>query len=201
MSNPADSTNIAHDLAVVEAMAAEMEPYLKSDLLYWRLSPAAPISPPPPMLTMGGYLLRTHRLAGQRDGLNAEQRAQLEAAETTFQTAIQEWAAHTEKRIERELGARLNSWGWFVDDCQTQKKSCITYYTTEAELRTIIALLMEAAARFGDVTAQGERLQGLDAQFQLWFQPGDFVWRAGLEPTYPRDRFWWLYGRLEFPAG
>ncbi len=171
-----------------------MEDYLKSDILYWQLTPAGRITPPPPMLTVGGYLLRAHRLRGLWDALNGEQRLQLETAEKAFQAVTNQWVVHTEKRVERELGARLNSWGWFVDDCQANKPSCIAYYATEAELRTIIGLLLESA---GD--SPQTRLQGLDALFRNWFKPGPFVWRPELAPAYPQARFWWLYGRPEFP--
>ncbi len=193
------ASEIAYDLAVVEAMVAEMEPYLKSDLLYWRLSPAVPLRPAAPLLTIGGVLLRTHRLGGQSDRLTPTQRNRLSAASDAFRVVTERWAAHTEKRMRRELDARLNSWQWFVDDCCERKQSCVAYYATEAELRTLLDLLIEAAAGFGNVAPQQRRLVLLDSQFRRWLRPGDFVWAALLEPVYPRNRFWWLYGRPEFP--
>jgi hypothetical protein len=193
------ASKIAYDLAVVEAMVVEMEPYLKSNLLYWRLSPAVTLRPAAPLLTIGGVLLRTHRLAGQSDRLTPNQRSRMSAAADAFRTVTEEWAAHTEKRMRRELEARLKSWQWFVDDCREQKQSCVAYYATESELRTLLDLLIDAAAGFGNVAPQQGRLGLLDSQFRRWFQPGDFVWDAALEPAYPRDRFWWLYGRPEFP--
>ena len=193
------ASEIAYDLAVVEAMVAEMEPYLKSDLLYWRLSPAVALRPAVPLLTIGGVLLRTHRLGGQSDRLTPTQRNRLSAASDAFRVVTERWAAHTEKRMRRELDARLNSWQWFVDDCCERKQSCVAYYATEAELRTLLDLLIEAAAGFGNVAPQQRRLVLLDSQFRRWLRPGDFVWAALLEPVYPRNRFWWLYGRPEFP--
>lgn len=193
------ASEIAYDLAVVEAMVAEMEPYLKSDLLYWRLSPAVALRPAAPLLTIGGVLLRTHRLGGQSNRLTPNKRSRLSAASDAFRTVTEQWAAHTEKRMRRELDARLNSWQWFVDDCRERKQSCVAYYATEAELRTLLDLLIDAAAGFGDMAPQQRRLGLLDSQFRRWFQPGDFVWAAALEPAYPRNRFWWLYGRPEFP--
>jgi len=193
------ASEIVYDLAVVEAMVAEMEPYLKSDLLYWRLSPAVALRPAAPLLTIGGVLLRTHRLEGQSDHLTPNQQSRLSAASDAFRIVTEQWAAHMEKRMRRELDARLNSWQWFVDDCRERKQSCVAYYATEAELRTLLDVLIDAAAGLGDVAPQQRRLGLLDSQFRRCFQSGDFVWAAMLEPVYPRNRFWWLYGRPEFP--
>jgi hypothetical protein len=193
-----ESAELRHDLAVVEAMAAELEPYLKSDTLFWQLSPARPIVPTAPLLTIGGLVLRLHRLAGQAAALTPEQRARLAAAQESFHQTITAWKAHAAARMARELDARLNSWSWFVEDCRAQKRSCISHYPTEAELRTLIALLLEEAAGYEDVSDQRDRLAQLDARFRQWFEPGGFVWRPALAPVYPRARFWWLYGRPDF---
>jgi hypothetical protein len=193
-----DSAELRYDLAVVQAMVAEMEPYLMSNTLYWQLSPARAIVPAAPLLTIGGLVLRLHRLEGQVEALAPEQRARLAAAQESFHHTLSEWKAHAAARMARELDARLRSWSWFVEDCQAQRRSCISHYPTEAELRTLIELLLEQAARYEDVTDQRDRLDQLDARFQKWFEPGDFVWRPALVPVYPCERFWWLYGRPEF---
>jgi hypothetical protein len=193
-----DSVVLRYDLAVVEAMAAELEPYLKSDILYWQLSPARPIVPAAPMLTLGGLILRLHRLRKQREALTPEQRARLATTEESFRQTLDQWTAHAAARMTRELEARLSSWSWFVEDCQAQKRTCISHYATEAELRTLITLLLEEAARHEDVSDQRQQLAALDARFRNWFKPGEFVWRPVLRSVYPRERFWWLYGRPEF---
>ena len=199
MTKPLDNAHALHDLAVVEAMVAELEPYLKSDILYWQLSPSPPISPPAPLLTLGGILLRAHRLTGQQQALDTAQQTRLAAAKATLDRATDEWSAHIGQRLERELKARLDSWQWFVEDCEAQKQTCITYYATEAELRTVIELLIAYGDRLGDLALQRRRLRGLDGRFRRWFKEGDFVWRAELEPVYPKGQFWWLHGRPEFP--
>lgn len=194
-----DLANITYDLTVLEAMVDELELYLKSDLLYWQLSPSVPITPPAPMLTLGGYHLRAYRLENQKEALDPAQQKRLAAVQDTFDKMIEKWTVHASQRMERELHARLNSWQWFVEDCQARKKACITYYPTEAELRTLIELLMDQARKLSDVGTYKKRLGELDAQFRPWFKAGDFVWRADLIAVYPESRFWWLYGRPQFP--
>ena len=152
------------------------------------------------MLTVGGFLLRVHRLDGRRGLLNPVREQRLDAALKSFQDVTQEWSVHTEKRIRRELRSRINSWQWFVDDCQANKRSCITYYATEAELRTLIEHIIEYGHRYGDLDDLQARLVKLDALFRLWFKSGSFIWRGDLEQIYPQERFWWLYGLPDFPA-
>lgn len=198
MSKPIDYTHALHDLAVVEAMVTELEPYLKSDILYWQLSPAVPIAPAPPLLTLGGFLLRVRRLSGQQQILDAGQQGRLDAAIAEFETVTHEWSVHVEQRLRRELKARLDSWQWFVEDCDAQQQNCVTYYATEAELRTVIEYLLEFGGQLCDLSPQMNRLRGLDGRLRRWFEPGEFVWRPDLEPLYPRERYWWLYGRPDF---
>ncbi|MBN1316842.1 MAG: hypothetical protein JXA42_15290 [Anaerolineales bacterium] len=190
--------NLDYDLAVVEAMIAELENYLKSDVLYWQLSPASQISPPPPMLTIGGCLFRIHRLQNLPEMLMDDRKIRLQGVAAEYQEIVTNWAAHVVKKIQRETNARLNSWNWFVEDCNARKTSCIQYYPTEAELRTLIHLLLKEGDRFGEVEKEKETLAGMDTRFRRWFQPGVFVWRAELEPAYPKSEFWWLYGKPEF---
>jgi hypothetical protein len=193
-----ESAALQYDLAVIEAMTAELEPYLLSDTLYWQLSPARAVVPAAPMLTIGGLVLRLHRLAGQQQALTAEQRTRLATADQSFCDALKDWKAHAAARMVRELDARLKSWRWFVDDCQAHRRTCISHYPAETELRTLIALLLDKAAAYEDVSEQRELLAQLDARFRRWFEPGSFIWRPALEPVYPQERFWWLYGRPEF---
>ena len=195
MEDPWLVAQLNYELTVVNAMVDELEQYLKSDLLYWQLSPAARISPAPPMLTIGGYMFRAHRLREAAAILSTSKVEEIHQVEGRFTTITTEWKAATERRLDREANARLNSWQWFVDDCQQRRRSSVTYYATEAELRTIIELLLDDFPASERMDAHRKRLAGLDRQFRQWFKLGDFVWQSSLQPIYPIDRFWWLYGR------
>lgn len=195
----AQGETIEHDLAVLQAMTAEIEDYLKADILFWQLSPERSISPAPPLLTIGGYLLRAQRLGGLASELDREQREQLRAAEDSYRLATTAWRVRTGQHIQRELKARLDSWQWFVEDCLARKSSCVDYYATEAEVRTIVALLLRAGEQV-DLSPHIERLGQLDQGFRTWFKAGEFIWRASLQASFPVDEFWWLYGRPEFPT-
>ena len=189
--------SIKRDVVVLEAMAAEMEPYLKSDLLYWRLSPEKSISPPPSMLTIGGALLRVKRLEGSKEELEPEQYKRMKAARSLVEEAMAEWKAHAGQKMARELEARLNSWREYANDCQERRQSCLSGYPNGAEKRTIAELLIDKASGFADVSEFRERVEALDAGFRPFFAPGEFIWDMRLTAVFPLERFWWLYGGPE----
>ena len=74
---------IHEDLAILAAMAAEMDDYLKSEVLYWPM-----VHGDMPRLTLGGYLMRQHRLQHLADILTD---ADKEQWETAVQTEDQQW--------------------------------------------------------------------------------------------------------------
>ena len=192
---------VGHDMAVLEAMAAEMEPYLKSTILYWQLSPEQRISPPPPLLTIGGTLLRARRLEALRDTMEPEEAARLGDARAQFDQAIGEWPAHAARKIVHELDARLNSWRRYVADCQMRDRSCLNSFPSEAEKRTIVELLLDEGKDLIEVGPFRAQARALDGQFRAYFSRDDFVWDERLRTGFPKERFWWLYGRPEIREG
>jgi hypothetical protein len=192
---------VEHELAVLEAMAAEMEPYLKSGILYWQLSPAQRISPPPPMLTIGGALLRDRRLEALEEVMGPELKRRLEAARAELERVLAEWKAHAAQKMVIEVEARLNSWRRYVAECQARNRSCVISYPSEAEKRTILALLVEEKEEIVEIADLEQHLQGLDERFRQHFEPGGFIWDERLQSAFPARRFWWLYGRPEIPEG
>ena len=67
-----DEGKLDHDVHVLSAMAEEMENYLDSDVLFWHMSKRGM-----PALTLGGYLMRQHRLLALYDQLNKEQQEEV----------------------------------------------------------------------------------------------------------------------------
>ena len=46
-------------------------------------------------------------------------------------------------------------------------------------------------------TGKRQPASRLDRQLEKRWTAGDFIWPAGWEAAYPRERYWWLYGRLK----
>ncbi len=106
------------DLEIAEAMASEMDEYLMSDVLFWPMQKGEF-----PRLTIGGYLMRQHRLNGLRELLNGEQRSRLNAAIDLFNQALVEKVVRFEERAHREIHARIRQWSEYLKEAGSKSLS------------------------------------------------------------------------------
>jgi hypothetical protein len=180
---------LQRDLEILEAMAQEMDEYLRSDVLFWPMSGADL-----PRLTLGGYLMREHRLLQLRDTLDKDEQDRLHNAISTYRSALDEKIVRFEQRAHEELEARLRQWSEYLRDAR--RDSSIAYYETAVETRAMIEALLDQL-RVSPYKLQEEvpqRLAMLDRQLRQKWQPGDFVWPQEWKQAYPKEKFWWLYG-------
>jgi hypothetical protein len=181
--------SLAKDADHARDMAGHLDPYLYEDELYGTLGRSKP------KLTVGGLLLRLHRLEALQDQLAPAQAEAFAQAQADFDSARSDWATHYREKIKHELQARQRSFAWFLDDCDEKPKTCAGAYPVEAEKRTIIHhLLAEGEARGLDLAEEATLQAALDDRLRRRFKPGAFVWPAAFQPAYPFDWFWWLYG-------
>ncbi|MCI0397143.1 MAG: hypothetical protein L0332_35590 [Chloroflexi bacterium] len=180
------------DLEILEAMAAEMEEYLRSSVLFWPMARGDL-----PRLTLGGYLMRQHRLTALRHLLGEKEVARLDAAVEKFNQALVEKVVRFESRAHEELHARLRQWGEYLNDLNDTSGAAGDYYESAVETRAMIAALVEKLQmppyRLEERVAQ--QLGLLDNNLRRRWQPGDFVWPEAWQPAYPQSEYWWLYGR------
>lgn len=184
------------DLRILTAMAGELEPYLIEDELFWPIS--GPVRGGMPRLTVGGFLLRVHRLAALRHSLNDQQQATFDRAQDQFRAARTNWAVHFTGKIEREWQMRVHLLDEFLRDCEHNgTQNCFENWPPQAEHRTILHHLFAAwQDRTPTLPEQTRELYRVDGGLRRCLSQGDageFLWRAGLEPVYPRDTFWWLW--------
>ena len=66
-------------------------------------------------------------------------------------------------------------------------------------MRLAIELLLDELADVPQATELKRRLFALDEQLRADWIDGAFVWHPALARAFPRERFWWLYGRLRIP--
>ncbi|MEZ4644403.1 MAG: hypothetical protein R3E31_17010 [Chloroflexota bacterium] len=183
---------LSRDLGVLVAMAAEMDDYLREDVLFWRM-----MQPGMPMLTLGGYLMRQHRLLALRALLADDEVMQLETAVAQFNAALQEKVVRTEEKAHTELGARLRQWHEYLRDADWRRNSLDPNYDTAVETRAMIdalvALLQTAPYQMQpQILAQ---IAQVDQVLRAMWVAGAFVWPDAWQPAYPQDTYWWLYGR------
>ena len=187
-----NNNELTRDLSILVAMAAEIEPYLNSDVLFWHMSTSHM-----PALTLGGYLMRQHRLLALQDLLTDRQRSELDAAVFQYNNALVEKIVRFEQKADRELDARLRQWSEFLKDVDRGTASSTSNYRTAVEARAMIAAIQEQLqlAPFHLEGHAPQRIALLDNQLRLFWESGDFVWPDKWQPAYPRMEYWWLYGK------
>jgi hypothetical protein len=149
-----------------------------------------------PKLTLGGYLMRQHRLLGLRDRLDGSERERLDATITQFNQAFEERIVRLEQKAHRELDARLRQWSEFLKDLEWEKFAAIASYKSAVETRMMIAAIMELlqTAPLRLESRIGRQVRLLDANLRRQWRTGDFVWPDEWKPAYPAGEYWWLYG-------
>ncbi len=182
---------LGHDLTILEAFAAEMDAYLRADALF------RPMGPSLPQLTLGGYLMRQHRLNSLRDQLDGPSQQRLKQALGQYQAALVEKVVRFEERAHREVEARLRQWQEYLRDLQSESAAAAPYYATAVEARLMLDLLLEEL-RLPPYQLDSDaprRLQPLDRHLQTRLRGDALIWPEAWEPAYPRSHFWYLYGR------
>ena len=188
-----DHEKLLTDLDVLQEMAADMSSYIRSDVLFWPMGRSDL-----PRLTLGGYLMRQHRLLALHHLLSDEDRQKLHAAEDAFEAATNEWTVRVEQRIGRELEARLRQWAEYLRDIRSDESAkTAAYYGNAVETRAMIAALL---ARLDTPPYRPDRHAAdetalMDKQLRSRFQPGPFVWPDAWQSAYPQSTYWWLYGK------
>ncbi len=182
---------LERDLDILAAMAEGMADYLKSDILFGKM-PSGDM----PMLTLGGYLMRQHRLLALASLLPAARQQQLDEAVTQFNVALVEKVVRFETKAHKELEARLRQWDEYLRDLQNKKASGMNYGTA-VEPRAMITALVEKLqmAPYHLDERILSRVALLDKNLRRQWSPGDFVWPEAWQPAYPPADYWWLYGR------
>jgi hypothetical protein len=182
---------LAQDATVLAAFAGQMAEYLDSDILFWP-APRGGM----PMLTLGGYLLREHRLAALKELLAPEQRAQVDAAVFQFNQALADRVVRFETKAHHELEARLRQWEEYLKDMDRGTFDRGSNYDTAVETRAMIEALLNRLS-MPPYRAEGrptQHLAMLDTRLRGRWRPGEFVWPAAWAAAYPQAEYWWLYG-------
>jgi hypothetical protein len=181
---------LQQDLEILERMAASMEEYLKSDVLFWTMGRTDM-----PQLTLGGYLMRQRRLLLLRHLLDEAGEKRLDQAVFQYGQAIADRVVRWEQKAHQELEARMRQWQEHLRDIRN--KQTRVNYATAAEVRTMIAAFLEELEEppFQLDANIPRRLNALDRELQNHLQPGNFIWPEEWQQAYPREEYWWLYGR------
>jgi hypothetical protein len=175
-------SSVEKDRAYLEAGIPELEDYLLSDELFW---PITARGYDLPRLTIGGVLLAVARL--QARGTETESLvAQLEAVRS-------KWRVAWETKAGRGIKARMRLWGNYLADYRQNPEGHADVYPHEVRYRVMLHLLL---AELPASPPEQKELTQLDSLLRVNLVSGDFIWEADLQPGFPREVYWYLYGKL-----
>lgn len=184
---------LAQDVTILAEMAGEMEDYLRSDVLFWQMMKGGL-----PKLTLGGYLMRQHRLLALPDLLSVEERAVVETAVTQFNQALVEKIVRFEQKAHQELDARIRQWGEYLKDFRWERGAALAGYAAAVETRVMITAVTDKLQLppYQLNPRSTEQIALLDGNLRSRWRSGSFLWPAAWQPAYPRAEYWYLYGAV-----
>ncbi|KAA3642336.1 MAG: hypothetical protein DWQ07_25215 [Chloroflexi bacterium] len=177
-------TTIQNDLDYLREAAGQLKDYLLSDQLFWPVG-----GQHAPQLTPGNLLLAKQRL--QACSLTDGQQTKLADLNQQVDDLKAQWRSAWEKKAATEFTSRLRQWGHVMDEL-AQKKG-LAYFGNEVRLRVLLELLKDEVQI---IEAELTVLNNLDGRLRPQIGEGDFIWAAELQPGFPEEQYWFLYGGL-----
>src|SRR5258708_3550888 len=176
------------DVRIADAMASRLKPYVYENELYGLMPNDYP------KLTLGGLLMRLHRLKALSNLLTPKQNELRQAAQAKHDEILRDWRVAYEGKIKREFQARLVSLNGLLDECNGNPDRCAENYPLLAETRAMTAALaVEAEALNIYSTDMKNGLGAADNKIRRFTEHGGFIWDEQLRGAYPEKKFWFLY--------
>jgi hypothetical protein len=180
--------DLDRDLKTLAAMASGLTPYLYESEMYGYLDGDLP------KLTLGGLLMRLHRLGHLAPSLNTEQQTLISKAHATFETERSHWAVHYDQKLQHELQSRVDSFDQFLNEWAEDPSGSSANYPTQAEKRVMIKHLQQEATERGVLSDMYRtRITEIDQKLHHALTECDFIFDERLRDIYPHTEFWWLY--------
>ena len=187
-----------YELHFLEACIPLLKDYLLSKELDWPAGVSAKANLPPyPRLTIGNFLLFLQRLRGKqmKGKITSEQELRLDQLEQDLDAQRDRWRSHWYQKAERELGYRLRMWGNYLEDYRDNPSGNVDRFAYEIRLRVMIELLLPECGQVS--TSEKDMLVGLDRILRNVLVAGEFIWDEEIQPGFPPDIYWFLYGSLK----
>ncbi|HLF36984.1 MAG TPA: hypothetical protein VI520_03515 [Anaerolineales bacterium] len=183
-------TDPEFQLRVLESAVGELESYLLSPEVFWRVSGAADL----PNLTLGGLELARRALVATIGKLDPAARPRAHIVIEQIDEFRRQSRFAWERKAASELKVRLNQWQAYLQDLAEQPGES-ERYPQEVRARAMATYLLEEAAHQPQADETLKRLEALDARLRVSFASGIFIWDPSLAEAYPAGTHWFLYGR------
>lgn len=195
IAQPVIQFDLNNDVRTVSEMASGIVPYVYEKELYGGMPPNMP------RLTIGGLLMRLHRLNMLHNLLTPDQQAKVAEAQSLLDKARTEWPVAWEGKLERELDARLKTLSGLAQECRDDQQRCGEAYPSEIEKRVMVEHLVDALRAQDKLTdPQFAGVRSFDTSIRGYLEKSGFIWDKRLAEAYPEDVFWFLYMRPKAPT-
>jgi hypothetical protein len=182
---------IEQDLQIIEIMVAEMPHYLKFEGVFYPLSIANF-----PRLTLGGYLMRQHRLLAIGDTLDTLTADRLATTTVRFRDFAIQNIVQIEQHANKEAQIRVHQWDTYLKELSQNPYEYEAYYTRHVEDRVMLKAIFDFLQPPYKLDPQAKHeLDMLDFVLHGKWEDGDFIWAEIWQPAYSHQDNWWLYGR------
>jgi hypothetical protein len=186
-------TTSRHELNFIQAGIFQLKDYLLSEQIYRpvgiRASPGRSAYPP---LTLGTLMLFLHQAEALLDN------SELQLEFTRYKSEIDEiharWQVHWQKKAAAEFSARLKLWRDFLEEYRKDPEGNYDRYTYEVTRRVMLYWLEQDTKE--QKPDESLILGNLDRLLKTLLIRSSFIWDGMLEPEFPEDIFWYLYGKL-----
>lgn len=193
---PTGKERVLKDLKSLEVMAEELAPYLDSKTLF-----GPTMYPDLPPVTLGGFLMRRHRLMALREVLLTEtEQARLDKVLAVFDQVLREKGFQFKEKAQRELEVRVHQWDEHLKEMAENNGNGTLYYPTVVKPRVMTEDLVRGLTALSSPPDPYllQQVEQLDHELRRHWQAGKFVWPVEWQPAYPQTRYWWLYGQPVF---
>jgi hypothetical protein len=180
--------DLDRDVHVIELMAANLTPYIYESELYGVMPGDYP------RLTVGGLLMRLHRLSALNKQLSLKQQITMNEAQHLLEEVRRKWAVAYEGKIQQEIKARMINLAQCLTECEENPASCVENFPSAIEKRVMVEVLKDEAETRSVWT---DELKGLltsiDKRIHRCAVKDEFCWDPRVQPAYPPEKFWFLY--------
>jgi hypothetical protein len=177
--------SFASNRAYVLACLAEMPDYERAQAIFWTLSSDPPAGSPPYLqMTLGNIILALDELRALADGLNPNERSELEHLRSQWEAIREKATGQLLNTALREASSRTGQWRTYV--AESVEAADLSDYAANVRPRLCALRLLEwLGADHPGVRGAFQELAAIDTQLTPHMEEGPFLLDPRLAAVYP----------------
>jgi hypothetical protein len=174
---------LLRDLNILEQMSIELGAYLMSASERWTMGRGDM-----PRLTIGGVLMRQHRLAVVCGRMQPNEQTRFNIAGNRIDRLQSQHLVRFELRMHQELHSRMGEWIGHLRNWADLGKLTVEGYAKDVDTRVVVTAIVEKLQRppYRLDPRFPEELSTVDKHLRGCWTDGEFIWSPVWQPAYPR---------------